>query len=107
MVEKIVLPLSTQPRTYEVNHAPESLPDAEKPLNSVNHPNIMKDAFEYFRAHLVDIMTNYEGEYIAIIEDNIVAHGRDAKKVYNSAKEKFPQKTVFLGQVPKKEAMIL
>ena len=86
---------------------PESLPDVKKPLNSVNHSNIMKDAFEYFRAHLVDIMANYEGEYIALIEDDIVAHGRDAKKVYSSAKEKFPQRTVFLGQVPRKEAMIL
>lgn len=80
---------------------------AEKPLNSVNHPNIMKDAFEYFRTNLVAIMANYEGEYIAIIEDNIVAHGRDAKKVYSSAKEKFPRRTVFLGQVPRKEVMIL
>ena len=101
------MPLSTQPGTYEVNHVPKSLPDAKKPLNSVNQPNIMKDAFEYFRAHLVDIMANYEGEYIAIIEDDIVAHGRDAKKVYSSAKEKFPLKTVFLGQVPRKEVMIL
>ena len=86
---------------------PESLSDAENPLNLVNHLNIMKDAFEYFRTNLVDIMANYEGEYIAIIEDNIVAHGRDAKKVYSSAKEKFPLRTVFLGQVPRKEAMIL
>ena len=101
------MPLSTQSVTYEVNHAPESLQDAKKPLNSLNHSNIMKDAFEYFRAHLVDIMANYEGEYIAIIEDDIVAHGRDAKKVYSSAKEKFPQRTVFLGQVPRKEAIIL
>ncbi|KAF5419018.1 MAG: hypothetical protein C5S49_00935 [Candidatus Methanogaster sp.] len=107
MVEQIVLPLSTQSGTCKVNHVPESLSDAEKPLNSVNHPNIMKDAFECFRTNLVAIMANYEGEYIAIIEDNIVAHGRDAKKVYSSAKEKFPLRTVFLGQVPRKEVMIL
>ena len=50
----------------------------------------MKDAFEYFRTNLVAILANYEGEYIAIVEDNIVAHGMDAKKVYSSAKEKFP-----------------
>ncbi len=44
---------------------------------------------------------------VAIIEDSIVAHGRDAKKVYSAAKEKFPRKTIFLAQVPRKEAMIL
>jgi len=67
----------------------------------------MKDAFEYFRTNLVDIIASHEGEYIAIIEDNIVSHGKDAKKVYNAAKEKFPRRTIFLGQVPRKEAMVL
>ena len=67
----------------------------------------MEDAFEYFRTNLVEITGSYEGEYVAIIEDSIVAHGRDAKKVYSAAKEKFPRKTIFLGQVPRKEAMIL
>jgi hypothetical protein len=37
----------------------------------------MKDAFEYFRANLVDMIAEYEGEYIAIMEDKIVTHGRD------------------------------
>jgi len=78
-------------------------------LNPINHLNIMGDAFEYFRTNLVDITGSYEGEYVAIIDDSdsIVAHGRDAKKVYSAAKEKFPRKTIFLGQVPRKEAMIL
>ena len=67
----------------------------------------MKDAFEYFRANLVDMIAEYEGEYVAIIEDKIVTHGRDAKAVYSVAKEKFPRKKIFLGQVPRKEAMIL
>jgi len=67
----------------------------------------MTDAFEYFRANLVDMITEYEGEYIAIIEDEIVTHGKDAKKVYSTTKERFPQKKIFLGQVPRKEAMIL
>jgi len=67
----------------------------------------MKDALEYFRANFADIITKFEGEYVAIIEEKIIAHGRDAKKVYQDAKDKFPKKTVFLGQVPRKEAMIL
>ena len=67
----------------------------------------MKDALEYFRANFADIITKFEGEYVAIIEEKIIAHGRDAKKVYQDAKDKFPKKIVFLGQVPRKEAMIL
>lgn len=67
----------------------------------------MKDAMEYFKTHLMDMVAEYEGEYVAIIEDDIIAHGIDAKKVYNEAKTKFPKMVVFLGQVPRKEAMIL
>ena len=67
----------------------------------------MKDPLEYFRTHLVDMVAEYEGEYVAIIEDDIIAHGNDAKKVYYAAKTKFPKKVVFLGQVPRKKAMIL
>ncbi len=67
----------------------------------------MKDALEYFRINLVDMIIKYEGEYVAIIEDKIIAHGKDAKKVYKEAKDKFPKKLIFLGQVPRKEALIL
>lgn len=67
----------------------------------------MKDALEYFRANLAEMISKYEGEYVAIIEDKIIAHGKDVKKVYQEAKAKFPNNVVFLGQVPRKEALIL
>lgn len=67
----------------------------------------MKDALEYFRVNLAEMISKYEGEYVAIIEDKIIAHGKDAKKVYQEAKAKFPKNIVFLGQVPRKEALIL
>jgi disulfide oxidoreductase YuzD len=67
----------------------------------------MKDALEYFRANLAEMISKYEGEYVAIIEDKIIAHGKDVKKVYQEAKDKFPKNTIFLGQVPRKEALIL
>ncbi len=40
----------------------------------------MKDALEYFRANLAEMISKYEGEYVAIIEDKIIAHGKDVKK---------------------------
>ena len=53
------------------------------------------------------MIVKYEGEYVAIIEDKVIAHGKDARKVYLGAKKKFPKQVIFLGQVPRKEAMIL
>ena len=87
------------------------------------------------------MVAEYEGEYVAIIENiheilrmtcsknestlciifkqrdikikgtfmlnDIIAHGIDAKKVYHETKTKFPKMVVFLGQVPRNEAIIL
>jgi hypothetical protein len=58
----------------------------------------MKDSLEYFRANFAEMIAKFEGEYVAIIEDKIITHGKDAKKVYQEAKDKFPNKTIFLGQ---------
>ena len=52
-------------------------------------------------------MIRYEGQDVAIVGKSIVAHGKDAKKVYEIAHNKFPKKRVLIGQVPLKEAMVL
>ncbi len=57
----------------------------------------MKYALDYFRINLAEMISKYEGEYVAIIEDKIIAHGKDVKKVYQEAKDKFPKKIIFLG----------
>lgn len=86
---------------------PVKVKNPEMLLTKSNENKTMKDALEYFRDNLVDMIVKYEGEYVAIIEDKVIAHGRDARKVYSGAKEKFPEQVIFLGQVPRKEAMIL
>ena len=91
---------------YESNY-PVKVKNPEMFLSKSNESKTMKDALEYFRDNLVDMIVKYEGEYVAIIEDKVIAHGRDARKVYLGAKRKFPKQVIFLGQVPRKEAMIL
>ncbi len=34
-----------------------------------------------------EVIANYPGEYIAIVEESVVAHGRDFKKVLEEAEE--------------------
>ena len=91
---------------YESNY-PVKVKNPEMFLSKSNESKSMKDALEYFRDNLVDMIVKYEGEYVAIIEDKVITHGRDARKVYLGAKRKFPKQVIFLGQVPRKEAMIL
>lgn len=35
--------------------------------------------------HIQKLMDKYEGEYVAVVENDIIAHGKDAKKVYDTA----------------------
>ena len=46
------------------------------------------------------------GEWIAICNQKIVSHGKDAKKVFKEAKEKCPKERPLLTRVPDKETMI-
>ena len=64
----------------------------------------MSKEFEfYLRADL----KKYEGKYVAIIDNKVVASGSNAKHVIEEAKRKFPDKKPVLAKVPKEETMIL
>jgi len=51
-------------------------------------------------------LSNYIGKWIAICDDEIVAHGSSAKKVFAEAKKKCPAEKPLLTRVPEKETMI-
>jgi len=65
------------------------------------------ESYSFFLRSLGRLMIRYEGQYVAIVGKSIVAHGKDAKKVYEIAHNKFPKKRVLIGQVPLKEALVL
>ena len=48
----------------------------------------------------------YIGEWIAICNKKIVAHGKDVKTVFKEAKEKYPKQRALITRVPEKETMI-
>ena len=51
-------------------------------------------------------ISHYIGEWIAISNQKIVAHGKDVKQVFKEAKEKYPQNKPLITRVPEKETMI-
>ncbi len=60
--------------------------------------------FEFF---IKADLSKYEGKYVAIIDEKIVASGDNAKEVWLAAKKKYPDKTPTLAKVPKAEALVL
>jgi len=59
--------------------------------------------FEFF---LKADLSKYEGKYVAIVEDRVVASGSNAKEVLKEARER-TGKMPTLAKVPKEEALIL
>ena len=51
--------------------------------------------------------SKYTGEWIAIAGKKIVAHGKDAEKVYKSAKKKAPGKNISLAKAPDEQMLVL
>lgn len=51
-------------------------------------------------------LSKYEGKYIAIVGDEVVASGSNAKDVLEEAKKKFPDKTPTLAKIPTQDTLI-
>jgi len=53
----------------------------------------------------VDV-SKYTGEWIAIVDRKIVAHGKKFKETYLKVKKKYPEKKPLFAKIPSKETMI-
>ena len=51
--------------------------------------------------------SKYKGEWIAIAKNRVVAHGKDAQKVYQSAKKKVSKTNISLAKTPDEQMLIL
>lgn len=49
----------------------------------------------------------YEGQWIAIAKEKIVAHGQDAETVYKRANKKYKNEDISLAKVPDDQVLIL
>ena len=51
--------------------------------------------------------SRYQGEWIAIARNKIIAHGQDAEEVYKKAVKKAGDKDVSLAKVPHEQMLVL
>lgn len=52
-------------------------------------------------------MRKFAGKWVAIVDQKPVASGIDAKKVYEEAKAKFPNRKPSLAKVPTPDTLVL
>ncbi len=63
----------------------------------------MNKNYQFFMKTNVD---NYIGQWVAICSNKIVAHGKDVKKVFKEARERYPKERPFMARIPDKDTMI-
>lgn len=68
------------------------------------HKNVPTKNYDFF---LKTDTAKYKGEWIAIAEKKVVAHGTDAQVVYASAKKKVPGKQISLAKAPSEQMLVL
>ena len=66
----------------------------------------MKSEYEYILSAR-DQLGEHLGEWIAVVGEEIVATGGNAKAVFQKAKEKHAGKTPFIIKIPKETVMLL
>ncbi len=59
--------------------------------------------YNFFMKTNVD---KYIGEWIAIVNTEIVSHGKDLKKVFSETKNKYPNSKPFIAKVPEADTML-
>jgi len=52
-------------------------------------------------------LSEYAGKWVAIVDEEVVASGDNAKEVFEAAKSKFPDRLPALAKIPKDEILIL
>lgn len=67
----------------------------------------MRNKSENYEFFIKMDTSKYKGEWIAIANKAVVAHGKDAEKVYKSAQKKVKNKEISLAKVPEEQMLIL
>lgn len=73
-------------------------------MNPSPFPSTPTENYNYF---LKADTSAYKGEWIAIVGKKIVAHGKDAQKVYGKAQRKYPAGRISLARAPTEQRLIL
>ena len=60
-----------------------------------------------FEAYLKLDKSKYTNQYIVIVNQKIVATGKDIVSMLKNARKKYPTKTPFVAKIPEKSVLVL
>jgi hypothetical protein len=66
----------------------------------------MKSGYEYVLS-MGDELGKYVDEWIGVVDNRVVARGKDAQTVYAETKKSYPDEIPFIMKVPTDKVMVL
>ena len=60
-----------------------------------------------YRTFLKVDTRRFRGEWIALVDKKVVAHGKKADVIYNRAAKQYPPKKISLAKIPEQETLVL
>lgn len=66
-----------------------------------------KDFSPEFEFFVSNPLSRYEGRYVAILGQRVIASGASAKKVWATARKKYPKSYPTIAKIPKKEILVM
>jgi len=66
--------------------------------------NVIDKAYEFYVA---TDLSQYAGQWVAIVDEEVVASGDNARAVLDEARRKFPDCLPALAKIPREELLVL
>jgi hypothetical protein len=66
----------------------------------------LKKLDDWYTAHFEELVENYPGKAVAVVNEKIVGIGDNERELDRRAREQYPGETPFVIRVPKEEELI-
>lgn len=66
----------------------------------------MQEIISNFESLSEEDISKYAGEWIAIVDNKVIVHGKSFKEVYEFVKEKYPKERPLIGKLPEASPVI-
>ncbi|MCR4335937.1 MAG: DUF5678 domain-containing protein [archaeon] len=67
---------------------------------------VASDSFKTYEFYANADLSKYAGQWVAIVNNKVIAHGKDVKKLLKEAGKEAPKVTPFIAKVPLRDILL-
>ncbi|MAG18356.1 MAG: succinyl-CoA synthetase subunit alpha [Candidatus Diapherotrites archaeon] len=66
----------------------------------------INDSFKTYEFYANADLSKYAGQWVAIVDNKVVAHGKNVKKILKEAEKEAPKAIPFIAKVPLRDILL-